>query len=166
MEKLENFNKGGSVLVEGPQMVSKRRSAINRRSKTRKGKHCLYCICLVIIILLTVGVFLFYRFWQVGLGRGKIWQAVFLANNQVYFGKIVRETKEVIVLREVYYLREESNLTKEEQTPRFSLVKLGEELHSPEDEMRINKRFVIFVESLKPSSEIVKNIELLKGKNR
>ena len=40
----------------------------------------------------------------------------------------------------------------------MSLIKLGEELHEPEDLMIINKDNILFIENLKADSKIVKAI--------
>ena len=42
----------------------------------------------------------------------------------------------------------------QEQKTELSLVKLGNELHSPEDRMMINKDQVVFVEDLKNDSKV------------
>lgn len=93
-------------------------------------------------------------------GKKNAWQAVFLTNGQVYFGIISRETKNVLVLRKVYYLQL-NQAEKEGQTvaPQLSVVKLGQEPHGPEDEMRINKKHIIFVEDLRADSDVVRTIE-------
>jgi hypothetical protein len=45
-----------------------------------------------------------------------------------------------------------------EQATATSLVKLGEELHGPEDEMVINNEHIIFTERLKADSQVVSAI--------
>lgn len=78
--------------------------------------------------------------------------AVFLDNNQVYFGKLARITNQKFVsMREVYYLRDIS----EAAVLNFDLVKLGTEIHSPEDEMHINVDKIVIWEKLQDSGPIV-----------
>jgi len=90
------------------------------------------------------------------------WQAIFLDNGQVYFGKVEGELANPVVLKDIYYLQVVQPLQQvgEGQTPapaqpQLSLVKLGNELHGPMDEMRINREHVLFVEDLKPDSKVV-----------
>ncbi len=90
------------------------------------------------------------------------WQAVFLDNGQVYFGKVEGELASPVFLRDIYYLQVVQPLQQvgEGQTPtpaqpQLSLVKLGNELHGPMDEMRINREHILFVEDLKPDSKVV-----------
>ncbi|MDZ4244174.1 MAG: hypothetical protein U1C57_03660, partial [Candidatus Doudnabacteria bacterium] len=66
----------------------------------------------------------------------------------------------------IYYLRSAGNLQTSEaknstttpETDNFSLVKLGNELHGPEDKMSINLSQVLFVEDLKIDSKVVEAI--------
>lgn len=50
------------------------------------------------------------------------------------------------------------NSTAAPATDNFSLVKLGNELHGPEDKMSINLSQVLFVEDLKVDSKVVEAI--------
>ncbi len=81
------------------------------------------------------------------------YHAVFLDNNQVYFGKLKRfaDNAQFVSLKDVYYLRDISD----EAVLNFDLVKLGSEIHSPEDEMHINVSKILFWEKLKDSGPIV-----------
>ncbi|HSI20579.1 MAG TPA: hypothetical protein VLA04_02645 [Verrucomicrobiae bacterium] len=94
------------------------------------------------------------------------YSAVFLTNGQVYFGKMYASADNVD-LRDIYYLQVNqqenlqsgSNSSATEQQPDISLVKLGNELHGPNDRMHINRDQVLFTESLKNDSKVVKAIE-------
>ena len=94
------------------------------------------------------------------------WKAVFLSNGQVYFGKVENERTNPVVLKDIYYLQVTQPLQQvgegqrpvTAQEPQLSLVKLGNELHGPEDQMRINKDHILFVEDLKGDSRVVEAI--------
>lgn len=118
-----------------------------------------------VIVVLVVAAWFVYS-WQTGadfLMRSQAkYQAVFLDNNQVYFGKLSREKSDQPILRDIYYLRVAQALqppTSAAQIPDVNLVKLGTELHGPEDEMRINKEHIIFIENLKPDGQVMKAIK-------
>ena len=85
------------------------------------------------------------------------WQAVFLTNNQVYFGKLVNYDNTYVTLTDVYYLRTASDLDQSGGTS-LNLIKLGGELHGPEDVMYIPKANVLFWENMKDSSQVVQTI--------
>ncbi len=93
------------------------------------------------------------------------YQAVFLSNDQVYFGKLDKSLFGSISITDVYYLRSGDNLdsTGEQSvegssTDSINLVKLGGEVHGPEDRIYLNKDSVVFWENLKNTSTVVKTI--------
>jgi hypothetical protein len=84
------------------------------------------------------------------------WQAVFLTNNQTYFGKLENHNFGYVKLTNVYYLRAGGNLQDGSGgEDNLSLVKLGGELHGPEDAMYIRKDSILFWENMKDSSRVV-----------
>jgi hypothetical protein len=94
------------------------------------------------------------------------YQAVFLTNDQVYFGKLTSADSQYPRLRDVYYLQVTQTLQPPEQTgpaiPNINLVKLGGELHGPTDEMVINRDHILFYEDMKPDSQVVTAINQFK----
>jgi hypothetical protein len=98
--------------------------------------------------------------------NGNQYQAVFLTNNQVYFGKITDLNSEYIVLTDVFYIETPSSTQASTATANqnYTLRKLGtSELHSPEDKMIINRDQVTFWENLKESSQVVTKIKEYKS---
>lgn len=95
------------------------------------------------------------------------YQAVFLTNGQVYFGKLYNESGRYAVLRDIFYLQvtQPPQPLRAGETPPTSinLVKLGAELHGPNDEMRINRDHILFVEDMKSDSRVVQAIKQFKG---
>lgn len=91
------------------------------------------------------------------------YQAIFLTNGQVYFGKLSGVNSEYVVLKSIYYLQEDNqNLQNQTQTeaaqPNLKLIKLGSELHGPEDEMFVERDKIIFWENLKNDGRIAEEI--------
>ena len=138
-----------------------------------KRKTILWSITILVAALLILTVFNgMFSGSTKNFGRLSDWadfskyQAVFLSNGQVYFGKVTDANVQTLVLENIYYLRSASNLqtsdaknsTSTPATDNFSLVKLGNELHGPEDKMSINLSQVLFVEDLKPDSKVVEAI--------
>jgi hypothetical protein len=90
------------------------------------------------------------------------YQAVFLTNDQVYFGKVSELNSKYIVLNDIYYLRTQSTDANAQANNNVSLVKLGCELHKPYDTMVINRTQVQFWENLQDSGQVataVKNYQ-------
>lgn len=133
----------------------------------------------VIILVVVVGVVGYFL-----MNRGRIpgaivkdsgsnisdYSAVFLTNGQVYFGKMDVDSSEEVAIKDIYYLQvNQQNLQSGDKTaasasPEIQLVKLGNELHGPNDRMRINRQQILFTESLKKDSKVVKAIEDSKNK--
>lgn len=94
------------------------------------------------------------------------YQAVFLADGQIYFGKLTNVDNRYAELTDIYYLQVEQQQAEapiEGQEPvapqsRVSLAKLGDELHGPEDRMLINTDQILFWENLKDDGRVVEAI--------
>jgi hypothetical protein len=87
-------------------------------------------------------------------------QAVFLNNGQVYFGKITELNSKYVNMGNIYYLRVNQQVQPGRQPSQndVSLVKLGCELHGPQDLMTINREQVTFWENLKDDGQVTKAI--------
>ena len=88
------------------------------------------------------------------------YQAVFLSNGQVYFGKITGSDSQTLILEDIFYLQVEQQLQPEQAdsqdgSPQVSLAKLGNELHGPEDQMFISMKEVVFWENLRDDGDVV-----------
>lgn len=91
------------------------------------------------------------------------YQAVFLNNDQVYFGHL-SWSRGKAKLTDVHYMRVTTVLQPQTNTPQqdLQIVKLGGELHGPEDGMFITKENIMFWENLRNDSAVVKSIQKLK----
>lgn len=91
------------------------------------------------------------------------WHAVFLTNGQVYFGKMDSAKGQYVKLEDIYYIQvqqqQEGQNQQNNQQAQISLVKLGNELHGPVDEMSINRDHILFYEEMKNDAQVVKAIE-------
>lgn len=93
-------------------------------------------------------------------------QAVFLNGGQVYFGNIKSLNSSYLKMGNIYYLRvnqtvqpNQTTATGQQATTNdISLVKLGCELHGPEDDMVINRDQIIFWENLKTDGQVAKAV--------
>lgn len=95
------------------------------------------------------------------------YQAVFLNNNQVYFGKINTLNSKYVVISDVFYLQVNQSgqaSTAASSNNNLVLQKLGKtELHGPDDQMVINRDQVTFWENIKQSSQVVTAINKYKA---
>jgi len=98
------------------------------------------------------------------------YQAVFLNGGQVYFGHISSLNSQYLRIGDIYYLQVNQQVQPNQSTSstannNVSLVKLGCELHGPEDSMVINQSQVIFWENLKTTGKVAQAIATYKQQN-
>ncbi len=125
-------------------------------------------VWLWVLVIVLVALVAYYMMGNGFGGKGKTeFQAVFLSNGQVYFGKVSNENGNVVTVKDIYYLRVQQAVqpkAEDDKTqPQVSLVKLGNEIHGPTDEMRINHDHVLFVEDLKADGKVVTAIKNFKA---
>jgi hypothetical protein len=114
-------------------------------------------VVVLFVLLLAIGVSALKK-------RGRpqvdpnVYQAVFLDNNQQYFGHLKNVGGRFPYLTDIYYVRMQGPVTENPGQQQFSLIKFGSEIHGPEDVMYINWDKVLYWENLKPESEVVKGI--------
>lgn len=134
------------------------------------GKHgqkkLIMCVVIIVIIAALVAGFLFMKKGsQFADVKKNQYQAVFLTNGQVYFGKIAGGDEKVVKLTDIYYLQVQQNVQPAEENKdesdksQISMAKLGDELHGPEDTMFIQRDQVLFWENLKDSGKVVQAIK-------
>ncbi len=94
---------------------------------------------------------------------GGKWQAMFLTNGQVYFGHLKEVNRDYVKMADIYYLQVSQQLQPSSDQPQqITLIKLGNELHGPEDTMYVPKNQVVFWENMKDDSTVVQAIDTLK----
>lgn len=100
---------------------------------------------------------------------GKI-QAVFInGSNTPYFGRITTINDRIIRLSNIYYLRVNQQIQPDgraeaDKDNPLVLVKLGCEIHGPEDSMVINQQQVIFWENLDSEGKVAQGIKEVEDK--
>ena len=157
-----------------PKPTSVERPPVTHASKQKnasKRSKLPFAIIIAVVIIGIIG-------WLALLGlNGKSggtsidkakYQAVFFTNGQVYFGKLSTLSDENMKLTDVYYLQTKSDTATDanpQQTSSESdvqLIKLGSEIHGPEDEMILSKDQVLFYENLKTEGKVAQSIESYK----
>ncbi len=136
-------------------------------------KKGLLSLVVIILVVAAAGYFVFGMQGATAGGMKDGYQAVFLVNNQVYFGKLSNQNAQFPVLKDIYYLQVNQPIQPVQTAkgqpapaanPEINLVKLGGELHGPTDEMRINRDQILLVEDLRTDSNLVKAIDNYKAR--
>ena len=88
------------------------------------------------------------------------YQAIFLDNGQVYFGKISELGTKFPLLDDVFYVQ--SQMNKDTKEISNLLIKRGGEWHAPKN-MRINSDHIVFIEPVTSDSKVA---QLIAEQNR
>ncbi len=138
---------------------------IQKESIIKNNKIVMILVIVTLFVVFLVGALSYYRHEYKLINYKSDYQAVFLNNGQVYFGKIVKENDDTIILKDVYYLKIKQDLQDSENKSddsNLSLVKLGKEIHGPSNTMYIIRSNVLFTEELKNDSQVVQAINSYK----
>ncbi len=164
------------VPTEEPKPVH-RSTASNHRMKESKSKKPLIVsiVAVVVVVLAVIGG---WALWSNMNNSGNAidsskYQAVFFTNGQVYFGKLHPFSDKYMKLTDVYYLQTKATEPADPKNPQktadtsndVQLIKLGDEVHGPTDEMVISKDQVLFYENLKSDGKVTASIEKFKHPN-
>ncbi len=152
------------------------RSSLNYTPKPEKSKKRIAIIVAAIIAVAIVALGIWWAVGNISKSTTAIdtskYQAVFFTNGQVYFGKLHTFNDDYMKLTDVYYLQsqateDDSKNPQETSSDQSSttLIKLGDEIHGPEDEMVISKDQVLFFENLKKDGKVSQSIEKFKNPN-
>ena len=137
------------------------------RPRPRKNRAGMIIGLILGIVLLAAGIggywFLSRSQLSTQIDSAK-YQAVFLSSGQVYFGKLTTVDSQYLKLSGVFYIQsqqdaasDEDQITAQESTG-MQLIKLGEEVHGPEDTMVINRDQMLFFENLKSDGKVTQLI--------
>lgn len=92
------------------------------------------------------------------------YQAVFFSNGNVYFGDLQDVSNDYYKMTGVYYPQTSTDTDAEVQQPTsdqssITLLKLGDAIHGPDDEMMIAKDQVLFFQNLRSDSQVSRLID-------
>lgn len=111
---------------------------------------------ILVVVLIAGGIYWWFRSHRTNPTVSNERQAVFLTNGQVYFGHLTNTNDKFVVLSDVYYLQQDRSQLQSGDTnqKQVNLIKLGNELHGPEDTIYINRNQVLFFENMKNNSKV------------
>lgn len=160
------------VPAETPSAAARAAQSAPRQEKATKRFMWPIVIAIVVVVAAIVGCFVWANLRggsaSIVVDSSK-YQAVFFTNGQVYFGKLQAVNQDYLKLTDIFYLQaagddsanNPQNTTKDSNS-NVQLIKLGDEIHGPEDEMIISKEQVLFYENLKTNSKVSETIKKYK----
>jgi len=135
-----------------------------QETKRANGKKSIVVLTLGIIVIVAIVVFLVFTIFV--SPRSGDWYAVFLTNGRSYFGHVIRQNSQTLVLKDVYYLQVQQVPAEEGKEPQsqVSLVNVSDEIHGPESELQISRGQILFIQKLRANSQVVSSIEQQENK--
>jgi hypothetical protein len=86
------------------------------------------------------------------------WQAVFLEDGRIYFGRLEPGGEDFYVLRDAFFLQE-TPPEEEGDVPGREIQPVSAEFHGPENLLVLSIEHVVVIENLSPQSEVTAAIE-------
>jgi hypothetical protein len=110
----------------------------------------------IVAALVLAGSFAAVRWWDFALptvGHQR-YQAVFLVNGQTFFGRYNDRIGPYVKIVAPYYVQQSTDPNDPNKVVESRIVRRGNELHGPLDEMLVPRVNVLFVEDLSEGSPI------------
>jgi len=153
----------GSISPDNKKGLNKKRLGnINKTSPAFILGIILSISLLILVIALLFGIS--FKSSEASLVDKNRYQAVFLNGGQAYFGKIKSLNERYIDISDIYYISTNGQSGNNQQA-NISLVKLGSELHCPQDRMIVNRDQVLFWENLNDDGKVVNAIKQWQKEN-
>jgi len=164
------MSRGQDQSAGTPVQQKSRRKHFDWEARAVRIEWFIFTFLVALVLLIVIG----WSIWSNGsigyseAGQVKTdkYQAVFLNGGSTsgsvayttYFGHITRLNDKYVILKDVYYLTTDQTSTGTAANPQ--LTKLGcQQLHSPYDEMVINRNQVAFWENLQDNGKVVTAIK-------
>ncbi|MBC7746367.1 hypothetical protein H7Y40_00075 [Pedobacter sp.] len=162
--------------VAGQRPISAANQGVRRQAapSSKSKKVVIVVVAALVALAFAAGTWFFLT---TGTVKKDAYQAVFLTNGQVYFGKLGNARGDYLSMSNIYYLQVQQAVqpgetttatpaTGTEGSDNVQLVKLGNELHGPDDQMQISQKQVLFWENLKADGKVSIAIEKYKADNK
>lgn len=150
-----------------PKAAPRSNSSGHREPAAKKSPRgiILAAIIALVVVVLAVAAVVFFsgnKTNETGINTSR-YQAVFLVNGQIYFGKLEDFNDTAFRLTDIYYPQAQTSGEEEEKSTQsqggIQLIKLGDEVHGPESEMFIPKDQILYYENLKADSKVAELIK-------
>ena len=162
-------------VMEAPRQVHRAPAARHQDEKPGFFKRFLWPLIGLAVVLAGIGGWFVWSNMNsgpTGIDSSK-YQAVFFANGQSYFGKLQAFNGDYMKLKDVFYLKTQPNdktaadnqATTDQNSSDLQLIKLGDEIHGPEDELVISKDQILYYVNLKSDGKVAQAIKKFHGSN-
>lgn len=128
----------------------------HKKPSSKKGMGIIAGIVALVVLAAAAG---YYFVLRPGLMVSQGYQAVFLTNGQVYFGKLQSINGTYVKMSNVYYIQGKATGSDPQATANANaveLIKLTSAVHGPKDEIVFNNNQISFFENLDDNGQAAK----------
>ena len=112
------------------------------------------------LVLVGIAAFVLIQLnWATPGLDGSKYQAVFLEDGKVFFGKLKNTDGQYILLESAYYTQSNDSKNAENTLSQTALVKVGSESYGPENNLQIARSKIIFWQNLRDDSQVTTAIK-------
>ncbi len=119
-------------------------------------------LAVAVVLFLGVGAVVRHTVFAGPKPASDRYQAVFLDNGQVFFGKLKNTTGTYLTLENAYYTTKTSTSEgddKKTDSSNVSISKVGNEVYGPDDTVQVRAEQVLFWQNLKADSKVAEVID-------
>jgi flagellar basal body-associated protein FliL len=139
----------------------------NHMSKLSKSNQSLrrLIVAIVVVLVIVIGALVALSMLRGERPASDRYQAVFLDNGQVFFGKLKNTDGKYLRLEKAFYTKKQdlpADATAEQKAAtanNVSLIKVGDEVYGPESNINIRAEQVLFWQDLRSDSKVAKAID-------
>lgn len=114
-------------------------------------------LLIMVVIVCLAAIAVVKVMWAAPSIDGTTYQAVFLDDGKVFFGKLRNTDGAYVRLEDAYYTKTASG---DESADKTALVKVGSESYGPENSLQIARSKIIFWQNLRADSQVVGAIKV------
>jgi hypothetical protein len=147
---------------------------MSKKNASRRKTILSALVIVIVSLVIIVGLMIFISQKNTSKNlQSNSYHAIYLNNGKVYFGKIDAQQEDFLHLKDIYYIElednkesddaqtneTESNKNSASEEPELKLIKRGNEIHQPKDEMLIPQNSITFIEEIRSDSRVLAAIK-------
>lgn len=126
-----------------------------RIRRAERGLSAAWLAASLVVAVAAAAIVLAFFAWGPLSGTSNAWTAVFLTDNEIFFGHLKTNTNDRVELTNVFYLQRQTG-SGTGTNANFAIAGLvGNQIQCPKDDLTINHSGVLYMETLQNSSYVV-----------
>ena len=133
--------------------------ALGRFQGRPKWWHVIVALIGVLLVAILTTFFVVKVMWSAPRLDSSKYQAVFLDDGKVFFGKLKNTDGAYITLENAYYTKSTQTSNGSTNSDQTALLKVGSESYGPEESIQISRSKILFWQNLSEEGQVAKAIK-------